>query len=596
MLRTLAAIPLLLLAFEGAVGGEEPSTADVLKELMKRIDTLEEQNKDLRNKLEKSGEAENPDEQLRRQVQELQDRLNAIEKNREPHLPAAIEDKDVEPAPAAGTREDGSFSDYMDGKVVEPSKKPGVVAKKPDAGGEPPKADAPTKAPTEFVVGKQKKMSGEWNNGLQFRSEDDAFSLHVGGRVDFDNVWYQPTAKNMRFGSDNATRLADGSSFRRMRLRTDGRLYDWVDFVFEVNFANLQDFSNQSAAATTVGAVGITDSNLTFREIPVLGNVRVGHFLAPISLEHMTSSNFVYYMERSPQFDAFVNRFDYVNGINFFNTYLHDRVTLSSALFRSGSTTINPFGAGAGDGEYAFAIRSTGLPIYEDGGRKLIHLGMTVMERTLDNHSSSPGDRALVRAGATKTDLPNVMQTGTFYSPYGEYYLNPEIAMILGRFSLSGEYLWSFAPSAYTGMTANSVLSGPVGRLDYHGFYVESGYFLTRGDYRRYNKKQGSWDRTVPLENAWCMRGPDGKLSTGRGAVQLLARFSYLDLVSGDPVLTAKAGARAGVENDVTLGVAWYINPQANMQVNYVHTQINSVLRSASGSFDGLGLRFHYDF
>jgi phosphate-selective porin len=310
----------------------------------------------------------------------------------------------------------------------------------------------------------------------------------------------------------------------------------------------------------------------------------------------MTSSNFVYYMERSPQFDAFVNRLDYVNGINFFDTYLQDRVTLASALFRSGSTTINPFGAGAGDGEYGFSIRSTGLPVYKDEGRKLIHLGMTFLQRTLDNHGTSPGDRALVRAGATKTDLPNVMQTGAFYSPYGEYYLVPEVAMVLGRFSLSGEYLWTFAPSAYTGMTANSVLSGPVGRVSYQGFYVESGYFLSRGDYRRYNRKTGAWDRTTPLENAWFLRGKDGGVSTGRGAVQLLARFSYLDLQSGNPVLSPKVGARAGIENDVTLGVAWYINPQANMQVNYVHTQINSALRSASGSFDGLGLRFHYDF
>jgi phosphate-selective porin len=145
-------------------------------------------------------------------------------------------------------------------------------------------------------------------------------------------------------------------------------------------------------------------------------------------------------------------------------------------------------------------------------------------------------------------------------------------------------------------MTAQSVLSGPVGRVSYQGFYVESGYFLSRGDYRRYNRKTGAWDRTTPLENAWFLKGKDGRVSVGRGAVQLLARFSYLDLQSGNPVLTPKVGAQAGIESDVTLGVAWYINPQANMQVNYVHTQINSVLRGASGSFDGLGLRFHYDF
>jgi phosphate-selective porin len=291
-----------------------------------------------------------------------------------------------------------------------------------------------------------------------------------------------------------------------------------------------------------------------------------------------------------------VNRFDYVNGINFFDTYLDDRVTFSSALMRTGSTTINPFGAGAGNGEYGFVLRSTGLPIYKDEGRRMVHLGLSFMQRTLDNGSTSPGARALVRAGATRLDLPNVIQTGTFYSPDGEYYLIPEFAAVFGRFALSGEYLWTFTPSAYGNMTLDRKLSKPFGPLSYQGFYVEAGYFLTEGDYRRYNKKIGAWDRTRPLENAWAFRNKGGPPSIGRGAVQLLARFTYLDLKSGDPVVTPTVGARAGLSNDVTLGVAWYLNPQSNIQVNYVHTQINSVLRSASGSFDGLGLRFHYDF
>ena len=82
---------------------------------------------------------------------------------------------------------------------------------------------------------------------------------------------------------------------------------------------------------------GITDSNLTFRPLPIVGNVKVGHFLPPISLEHMTSSNFVYYMERSPQFDAFINRFDYVNGVTAFDSYFDDRLTLAGALVGSGT-------------------------------------------------------------------------------------------------------------------------------------------------------------------------------------------------------------------------------------------------------------------
>src|SRR5262249_37946713 len=152
------------------------------------------------------------------------------------------------------------------------------------------------------------------------------------------------------------------------------------------------------------------------------------------------------------------------------------------------------------------------------------------------------------------------------------------------RFSLSGEYLYSLIPKGYRTQVGGELLKDPVGQVSYHGFYIDAGWFLTKGDSRRYNKKLGTWDRTVPLENAWLMKGPDGRVSAGRGAIQLLARFSYLDLESGVPVLTPSAGARAGVEQDVTLGIAWYLNPQSNIQINYVRTHINSVLSTASGN------------
>ena len=56
------------------------------------------------------------------------------------------------------------------------------------------------------------------------------------------------------------------------------------------------------------------------------------------------------------------------------------------------------------------------------------------------------------------------------------------------------------------------------------------------------------------------MKTGKGRPVVGRGAVQLLARYSYLDLLSGSPVLSPSSGARAGVENDLTLGLVWYLN------------------------------------
>jgi phosphate-selective porin len=81
--------------------------------------------------------------------------------------------------------------------------------------------------------------------------------------------------------------------------------------------------------------------------------------------------------------------------------------------------------------------------------------------------------------------------------------------------------------------------------------------------------------------------------------VELLARLSYLDLVSGSPTLTPTsptAGARAGRQRDLTLGVNWYLNPQTRLMLNYVWTHVDSVVVGASGDVHAVGTRLHFDF
>jgi phosphate-selective porin OprO/OprP len=588
----LLAMMLTSLALAPCVHAQQPGIdAAVVEQLMKRIDVLEKR------------DSENA--ALRDQVRVLQDRLRKLE-GQSSDLGASTsgagervesEDaKDQKHRAGSPVIEHATLRNLFepDASQTDGAILPALEVKPSGAGPKPPTLDETgDKLSAWTEVGKNLGMKATWNNGLQFASEDDAFRFHLGGRVDFDNAWFRAD-KNLLVGQENGDRLRDGSDFRRMRLRADGRFWENVDFVFEVNFANFQDFSN-TGQQVTIGSVGLTDVNLTFREVPIFSNIKVGHLLPPISLEHMTSSNFVYYMERSPQFDAFINRFDYVNGINAFDTYLDDRATLSYAFIRTGSRTVNPFGAGAGFGEYGAVIRGTWLPIDQEEGRELLHLGLSVMHRALDEETSSPSDRSLVRSGAGR-EIPNVMATARYYAPEGQFYVNPELAVVFGRWAFSSEYLLTGVPEAFATRLNRNVVTDRRGPLFYHGTYAELGYFLTPGDYRRYNRQVGSFDRTVPFENAWIIKTGKGRPSIGRGAVQMLARYSFLDLMSGNPVLSPSSGARAGIEHDITLGLAWYLNPQSNIQLNYIRTYINSYVAGASGDFDALGLRFHFDF
>jgi phosphate-selective porin len=296
-------------------------------------------------------------------------------------------------------------------------------------------------------------------------------------------------------------------------------------------------------------------------------------------------------MEMSSLYDAFFSPIDFQNGVLVFDSYLDDRATLAGCLSWVNRATVNPFGFGAGDASYAASARATALPFISDDGRYLMHLGAGWQHLGLPQGQFAVASRPLLRAGAGNGQTPNLVATGTFDAHHGADIVDLEWATIAGPLAVSAEY----AVSRIGDVSDASGLSR--GDAVYQAAYVEAGLFVTPGDHRRYDRKHGLWDRTEPAQNAFLTRGPNRGWIFGHGAVQLLARFTYLDLVSGNPVLTpTSGGARAGRQQDVTLGLTWYITSQTWFSINYVVTHIDSVVAGASGDLQGAGCRFHLDF
>jgi phosphate-selective porin len=424
-----------------------------------------------------------------------------------------------------------------------------------------------------------------WDNGAVLESADKAFRLHVGGRFDFDTTFYHQS-------QDLPFLLQDGSDMRRARFRADGTIGEKVDFVMEVNFANIQDVTNEDTTAQ-VGSVGLTDFYATFKQVPVVQNVRIGHMHQPMGLEHLTSSNDWYYMERSPGNDAFLLPFNFVTGVEVFNSFCDDRITGVVAFDRVGKQDISPFSFGSGPGKYGVTGRATCLPFYDKEGRELLHLGIGYTYTGTENNFYA-ANRPLVRAGAGSQEVPNVIYTGMFYTPNAVQIADAEIATVIGRFSLSAEYQLAFGNDLY-GQLNNGVFSDPRGDVTYRALYFEAGYFLNPDDYRRYDKKSGTWDRQLASCSDPAGQSHSAWLFRDHMPVQLTCRYSYLDLASGNPVLTPTSGAEAGWENDITLGCTWYINPEVHFMVNYVFTRLTYV-DNTTGNINGLGFRLHVDF
>lgn len=504
---------------------------------------------------------------------------------------------ELPPVPEAGADDesiaepDDSLSTAVNG-AVDPELIKSIVREELAAQETQTSARTPEVIPNCPPVVDDRTLSARWDNGFVAETEDKDFRFHIGGRLEFDNSWFAQDG-NILIGNSPDQTMRDGTLFRRARFRADGRLYEFIDFACEVNFANIQDASNVDNAPVQIGSVGLTDFYVTFRERPLVGNIRLGHVQAPVSLERYSSSNAWYYMERSSMFDAFYNPNDYQNGVVVFDSYLDDNVTLAGSAAWIGKADVQSFGFGANEGKYGVSGRITALPIYEGEGRRLVHVGAGYFRQAIVEDRFSIASRPLLRAGAGGNDTPNLIFTGTFFSPDNVEIANLEGALVHGPFSLSGEYAVTHVNDVFEQSTPT--FTGPRGDVTYQAAYVESGWFVTPGDQRRYDKKTGTWARTIPV--ASCGVVDTKTCCRGYGAVQLVSRYTYLDLVDGDPVLTPTGGgARAGRQHDATLGVNWYLNSQTWFMINYVATHLDSVVPGADGDIHGVGCRLHLDF
>ena len=134
-----------------------------------------------------------------------------------------------------------------------------------------------------------------------------------------------------------------------------------------------------------------------------IGGVRAGQFREPFSLEELTSSNHIAFMERSPM-NALVPSRN-------LGVMVHDHseaktMTWAAGVFRDdGADT----GINAGDGEQSLTGRVTYLPVYEDEGRHLIHVGGAYSHREGDEETFRIRSR-----GPSGLLANDAVDTGTF--------------------------------------------------------------------------------------------------------------------------------------------------------------------------------------
>src|SRR5206468_3326445 len=171
--------------------------------------------------------------------------------------------------------------------------------------------------------------------------------------------------------------LQDGIFFRRSRPSFDDVLWQVVEFNCELALEQVQ-----------AGVPNFDEVWVGVRDLPLIGSVRIGHNKVPQGFEGdmVSSSKAMTFLERSAYTDAFYENF--ATGIWTGNSVLDQHFTWSAMAYRQDNPRTNS-AADFGDGEYGYSGRLTGLPIYENDGRCLLHLGVSGTWR--NNERPDPG-------------------------------------------------------------------------------------------------------------------------------------------------------------------------------------------------------------
>ena len=375
-----------------------------------------------------------------------------------------------------------------------------------------------------------------WSNGFMLNSSDGNFKLKFGGRIMLDFLYISPDSY-----FDTIITFNKGVEFRRLRFYNSGLIYNNVSYKLQFDFAN--------------GHATLKDAFINLSNIPVAGNILIGHFKEPIGLELLNSSNNITFMERALTDPLTPER---NTGIMLFNDIKSGRMTWAMGYFLP--SNFSGFGLYSGN-KFNLSGRITGVPYYDaEDGFKLLHIGLSLTHRDHDNSAYTISSRPETHL-APKLILAEI-DVARAVNQYGL-----EVVYVNGPFSAQGEFLSATALTA-----AESTLQND--SYNFNAYYGYISWFIT-GEHRNYKLSSGAFDRVKPKNNFGS--------ESGTGAFEVGIRYSLIDLDDTD--------VTGGTMSDITLGLNWYLNPATRFMFNYVLTDVRD-----KGKINGYEFRFQVNF
>ncbi len=359
-------------------------------------------------------------------------------------------------------------------------------------------------------------LEPEWKAAPKW--SQDGFEFKVRGRLYADYHFHDYEEDS---GADD--RSGHGGEFRTARLGVEGKIMKMTKYKFEIDFA--EDDPE------------ITDAYLEQKWGPA--KVKIGQFKTFNSLEELTSSRHITFMERADFTDVFALDRELGVGVGFGG---------DNWTFNVGAHGEADDEADVGNESYGFSARGTFAPIAEKTTN--IHLGGHVRKIFNEDRDTPYGASGGSDVDGGLIDSIDMLATPAIAGVEGSLLYGIEAAGVYGPFSLQGE--WS-----RVSFNSDAVADEPT----FSGWYVEASVFLT-GESRNYEAKKGTFGRPK-------VKNPVN--SGGFGAWQLGVRYDYTDL--DDEMFNI------GTNGTISAVVNWHLNnyTKLKLQYNYSDAEAESI-------------------
>jgi phosphate-selective porin OprO/OprP len=372
-------------------------------------------------------------------------------------------------------------------------------------------------------------------SGFGFSSADSNFVATIHGLIQVDS---------RTFEHDDNVQGNDSILLRRVRPIISGTVFHDFDFLFVPEFGN-----GTPGAASAATTPSVFDAYVNYRFSPAI-QIQAGKFKGPIGLEYLQADSYTFFNERSIATDLIPGR---DLGFELHGDLFGGVVNYAAGVFN-----------GVGDGQ-----KNTSNIGFQNNrefdGRLFVQPFKTTSITALQNLGVGVGGSWSKSSITNTLGLPNTTGGSSpgFYTDGQQQffaYTNGVVA--------SGTH-WRLSPQA-------SYYYGPFGLI---GEYVISDQNVRNGTHAA-DLQNTAWD----ISGGWVLTGEDTTYAgvTPRhpfdprnghwGALQIVGRYSELDVDKSAFPLYANSAVSASSAQEWSVGLNWYLNRNIRVNASYART------------------------